>query len=261
MKRSPTAPMLAALALGAGTWPAMGQSNSMLNGPQRESGHAPATQPAGGAPEVLMPVPMVSGPREPIAGDPPPPKNPVLLMVSPIAVHAPQPRKFKVHDLITIVIREDKRSVSDAKLKSEKKWTVDSELAKWFRLNAEGHLTGQIFAEGPTPGVDFQFDSKYDTKGKVDRVDSFTARITAEIVDVKPNGNLVLEATKEIRIDDEKQLVKLTGTCRSEDVSAQNSILSTQLADARIHVHHSGAARDAARRGWIMRLFDFLRPI
>lgn len=261
MKTFRTRRMLMVFALGAWVWPALGQSNSMLNGPPGQAGRAPATQPSGGAPGGIPALPVVRGPREPVAGDPPPPKNPVLLAVSPIAVHAPQPRKFKVHDLITIVIREDKRSVSDAKLKSEKKWTVDSELAKWFRLNSHGNLTGQIFVEGPTPGVDFQFDSKYDTKGKVDRVDSFTARITAEIVDVKPNGNLVLEATKEIRIDDEQQVVKLTGVCRGEDVSAQNSILSTQLADARIDVHHSGAARDAARRGWIMRLFDFLRPI
>ncbi len=261
MKKTRSALLAAVLLVGLGARPGRAQSNSLLNGPPPERGDPPATQPAGGVPEVLMGVPLAPLPREPVAGDPPPPRNPVLLAAGPIAVRAPQPRKFRVHDLITIVIREDKRSVSDAKLRSEKKWTVDSELAKWFRLNSHGNLTGQVFVEGPTPGVDFQFDSKYDTKGKVDRVDSFTARITAKVVDVKPNGNLVLEATKEIRIDDEKQLVKLTGTCRSEDVSASNSVLSTQLAEARIEVTHGGAARDAARRGWIMRLLDFLRPI
>lgn len=261
MRKSWNALLPAVLAVGVGVWPALAQSNSLLNGPPREPGGLPATQPAGGMPGVLLGEPVAPAWREPLAGEPPPPRNPVLLAASPIAVRAPQPRKFKVHDLITIVIREDKRSVSDAKLKSEKKWTVDSELAKWFRLNSHGNLTGQVFVEGETPGVDFTFDSQYDTKGKVDRVDSFTARITATVVDIKPNGNLVLEATKEICIDEETQFVKLTGTCRSEDVSVSNSILSAQLAEARIDVTHSGAARDAARRGWIMRLFDFLRPI
>jgi flagellar L-ring protein precursor FlgH len=189
-----------------------------------------------------------------------PPKNETLLRYSAIAVEAPKVEKIKVHDLITIIIREDKQSTTDARTKSEKDWKVESEFKKWFRLNKEDHLVGQEFPQ-PTPGVDFDFQNEWEGKGKVDRRDSLTTRITATVIDVKPNGNLILEARKTISSDEETQTVTLTGECRVADVSPQNTILSTQIASLEVTAKHSGAARDAAKRGWLMRAFDFLRPI
>lgn len=241
---------LAAVALSACSV-AMAQSNSLMRGPASQ---APTSQPAGGmspaAPFAPLPPPGI--------GVDAPPKNRVLLALSPIASPPPEPRKIKVHDLVTIIVREDKRSVSDAKLKSEKKWELDSELKKWFRLNPEDHLVAQQF--NPTPGAEFDFENKYNGTGKVDRTDSLTMRIQAEVIDVKPNGNLVLEANKKIENDEEVQVMTLTGACRSEDVTPQNTVLSSQVADLHVRTEHAGAARDAARRGWLMRIFDFVRP-
>ena len=53
----------------------------------------------------------------------------------------------------------------------------------------------------------------------------------------------------------------LTGICRKEDITPDNSILSTQLADLRIDVQNSGAVRDGSRRGWLTTILDVLRPI
>lgn len=185
--------------------------------------------------------------------------NPVLLTSSTIAVRTPEPQRIQVHDQITVIVREDKQAVTNAKLESKKDWKVDSALEQWFRLDKDDRLVGQ-FPQGP-PGVDFDFKGDYKGEGRVNRKDSLITRIQATVVDVKPNGTLVLEARKEIQIDEEKQAVTLTGTCRAADVSAQNTILSTQIADLTIRTRHSGAARDATRRGWLMRAFDFLRPI
>ena len=188
-----------------------------------------------------------------------PQPNEVLLAVSPIAVAAPKPRTFEVHDLITVVVRESRKSASDAKLKSEKDWTLQWELAKWLRLNPEDQLVPQTFPNG-TPGIDSDLKNKYEGKGKYDRSDELTTRITATIIDVKPNGNLVLEATKSIRTGDELVIATLIGECRSEDVTAQNTVLSTQLANLEIDMPERGAVRDATRRGWLMRAFDLIRP-
>jgi flagellar L-ring protein precursor FlgH len=231
------------------------QSNSLFNRPP-SARQAPASQPAGGMPDVVL-----GGHRSPAPqrmGEEPPPKNPVLLAASPIAVPPPKPRKFEVNQLINIVVREDKRAVSDAKLKSEKKWEHEWELRKWFRLNPEDHLVAQVF--DPPPGADFDYENKYNGTGKVDRTDSLVMRIQAKIIDVKPNGTLVLEASKHIEMDEEEQIMTLTGTCRSEDVTPQNTVLSSQVAGLHIKTDHKGAARDAARRGWLMRALDFLRP-
>lgn len=251
MTRTSTARGLAVWAVLASAALAAAQSNSLFG---RRGVGGPASQPAGG---VLGPGwPAPSGP----ASDVRPPKNPTLLASSPIAVSAPQPRRIAVHDLVTIVVREDKRSMTDSKLKSEKNWEVDSEFSRWFRLTDSYNLIGTAFPQ-PQPGVKFTFDNAYDGKGKVDRTDSLITRITARVIDVKPNGNIVIEATKVIEMDEERQFVTLTGECRSDDVTPQNTVLSTQVANLEIKARHSGAARDASRRGWLMRALDLARPM
>lgn len=227
---------------------ALAQSNSLF----RKGRGAAASQPAG--PAGAMAGPLIPGA---LPSEQPPP-NPHLLRSSPIAVELPKPRKIQVHDLITIIVREDKRASSDSKLESERQWKVESELAKWFRL-AGGNLVAQPLPDAP--GVLFDFDNQYDGEGKTERQDSLITRITATVTDVKPNGTLVLEAKKAIATDEDRQIMTLTGVCRALDVTPQNTVLSTQLADAQIDVQHTGPARDASRRGWLMRFFDLLRPL
>ena len=237
--------------------PVSAQNNSLLRNATPRT--VPTTQPAGGAAEVLLPMAATSLTGGGF-GDDPLPQNEVLLAASMWAVEAPKPRKMRVHDLLTIIVREEKSSSSDADLKREKKWEVQAELKKWIRLNEDHHLIPQIFPDG-NPAIDFSYDDKYEGKGKTGRKDSLITRVTAEIIDIKPSGLLVVQATKDIRVDNDRQKVTLTGTCRTEDVTPQNTVLSTQLADAKIDIQHTGPARDAARRGWLARLWDFLRPL
>ncbi len=234
------------------------QSNSLLRNTKSRAGGPPTTQPASGAAVLAVPPVVVYPQATEEDGSPPP--NEVLLATSLIAVEAPQPRRLKVHDLITVIVREEKRATTDSDLKREKKWEIEAELREWLRINEECKLVPQVFPAG-NPAIDLAYDDKYEGKGKVGRRDSLITRITAEIVDVKPNGILVLEAKKDISVDEDRQIATLTGICRSEDVSPQNTVLSTQLGEVRIDIQHSGPARDAARRGWLARLWDLIRPL
>jgi len=71
---------------------------------------------------------------------------------------------------------------------------------------------------------------------------------------------LVLEARKRIQHDDEISTITLTGNCRKEDVTPENTVLSTQLADASVSVVNRGALRAASSRGWISKFLDWLKP-
>jgi len=237
----------AALCMLACAVPSFAQSNALW----KRSGPAPGQQAA--------PTPAGGSAGKPRPEGTPPPANPVLLDASLIAAALPAPRTFKVHDQITVIIREEKRASTDAKLDSKKDWQISAELNKWFKLDERDRLRVQDFPTG-TPGFDFDLQHKYKGEGKVGRQDTFTTRITATILDVKPNGVLVVEARKRIKIDEDEQIISLTGACRSDDVTADNTILSTQLADAEITAQHTGPARDAARRGWAARLWDLVRP-
>jgi flagellar L-ring protein precursor FlgH len=253
--------------------PALAQHNSLLGlKPDHSTTGAdlvnheqvPATsQPA--QPGALItpsagPAPLPAPPRpksRAVNGFDPPP-NPVLLAVSPIAFEPPRPQVIEVNSLVTIIIRESRTSLNDAKLKSEKDWQTQATLAQWFRLQ-DCNLVAQEFPNG-APGIDWDFQNTYDTKGKYDRKDELTTRITARVIDVKPNGNLVLEARKRIKTGEEVLLATLTGECRSQDVTAANTVLSTQIADLEIEMPDRGAVHDATTRGWLMRALDFLKP-
>jgi len=176
-----------------------------------------------------------------------------------IAVPVVEPRKFKTNDLITIIVRQQKRYEADAEYDSEKKWEIDGGLREWFRFYPNHHLGTDNLSNG-NPTFKFDFKNRYETEGESERRDKFETRVTARIIDVKPNGNLVLEASSVERHDEEKSEITLTGTCRSEDVTPENTILSTQIAEVVLTERNKGAVRDATMRGWVPRILDFLKP-
>jgi flagellar L-ring protein FlgH len=251
MKRTTYASILVLLLLLIPTQ-AAAQNNSLF-ARGRTRGAAPSSQPVAAAP--MVPVKPLTR-----SADAPPAVNPTLMASSLIAVEPPVQKKFRVHDLITVIVREDKRSTSDAKLQSDKKWDISTQLQDWIRLNGDSKLVPQNFTNG-RPNVGFQYNDKYDGTGKSERKDSLTTRITATVIDVKPNGLLVLEARKTITNEEDVQVTTLTGSCRGDDVTPDNTVLSTQLADVAIETKSSGPAQDGASRGWIKKLVDFLKPL
>jgi len=100
----------------------------------------------------------------------------------------------------------------------------------------------------------------FNGSGAVNRADTMTTRLTAEVIDVKPNGTLVLQARQHIRTDEEEQTMILSGTCRVEDVTPDNTVLSTQMFDKDVSNTNKGAVRDATKRGWIPKLLDAVSP-
>lgn len=252
------------------------QNNSLLHSARNRAAQTPpagAAQPAAtpvapdgnGAPPPAPsnPIPTVAAVRPqaaPSRTGSPPIVNPMLAQMSHIAVVAPEPEKIKVHDLVTIIVREDKQATTDAKADTKKDWQLDSTLSRWFRIAEKRHLVNQARIAQEKPGATFDFEDEYKTSGQVNRKDSLITRIQATVIDVKPNGNLVLEAKKEIEVDDGKQIVTLTGVCRGQDVTPQNTVLSTQVADLKISAQHTGAAHDATQRGWLKRGLDWAKP-
>lgn len=179
-------------------------------------------------------------------------------MTSMIAVPPVPPRKFKVHDLVNIIVRQQKKYEADGKLNTKREWDIDGKLEEWFRFYPRNRLGSDQLSSGQPS---FKFGTKNENKmdGENEREDKFTTYIQATIIDVKPNGNLVLEARMEEQHDEEHFTITLTGVCRSEDVTATNSILSTQIANLVLVERNKGAVRDATTRGWIPRILDFGR--
>jgi flagellar L-ring protein precursor FlgH len=191
------------------------------------------------------------------------PRDEVLPMTRAIegaslyAIPALTPRKFKAEDLVTIIVRQQKKYEADAEQETKRKWNLSGKVSDWFRFYDDAKHLGQDKMTNGKPGAQFDYKNNFKNEGTNDREDKFTTRVTARVIDVKPNGNLVLEATVEEQHDEETASVTLTGTCRSVDVTADNTVLSTQVADLKIVEKNRGAVRDATTRGWVPRILNF----
>lgn len=188
------------------------------------------------------------------------PTKPRPAGVSFFAVAEPQPRTIKKHDLVTIIVREESEASAKATTDLKKNADISALLQQWIKLSPSNFAI-KGGAQGPTPpGVQATADRNFKGEATADRTDSFTMRVQAEVIDVKPNGNLVVQATKHVKWDDEDQYFTLSGTCRAEDVTADNSVLSTQLINLDVVKKTSGAVRDTSKRGFIPKILDKINP-
>ena len=178
---------------------------------------------------------------------------------SVMAVPKKQPRVLKQHDLVTIIVREESASTIKGTTDLEKSSDLDAKIDSFVKLNL---AKLSVDAKNPTVAPELKAEFGHNSKGdaQVDRADTFTARIQGEVLDVKPNGTLVLQARKHIDNDGEEQEFVLTGICRAEDVAADNTIISNTLHDLDVKKTTKGAARDTTKRGGVARLLDFLNP-
>ncbi len=176
------------------------------------------------------------------------------------AVAIPEPRKFQLHDLVTIIIRESISNDSSTKFSTSKETKVDGEISDFPHFNLADLLEARLkpgeTSDGPKVGV--KFKKEFDGDGSAKRTDTFTTRLTARIIDIKPNGTLVLEARKTMDSDGEVVTLVLTGVCRKDDVAADNTVLSTQMYDLHLTKETRGELRKATKKGILTKVLEGL---
>lgn len=179
-----------------------------------------------------------------------------LYEVSSFAVVPPKPKKFKMHDLVTIVVDESSQQIADQETKTDKQYTLNNQLNSvidpWalLELRLDPSNTKNLSL------IDLASKQNFDGKGNYSRNDKLSMKIEAEIIDVKPNGTLVLEARKIVDKNGETQTTILSGACRQDDITANNSVFSSQLANLTLVTKNQGQVNDAAKKGLIPRVLE-----
>jgi flagellar L-ring protein FlgH len=179
--------------------------------------------------------------------------------VSWFAVPEQKPRTIKKHDLITVIINEEATVASDAKATTDRDTQVNATATQYMKLNQQNISLQTVTPQTPA-GVVGDLQRNFKSDGQDDRTDSFTSRLSAEVIDVKPNGTLLVQAKRNIQVNTEIQHYLLSGTCRAEDVTPDNTILSTQLSDLDLRRDDSGMVHDATKQGGLMKILDFINP-
>ncbi|GIK17601.1 MAG: hypothetical protein BroJett003_25650 [Planctomycetota bacterium] len=192
------------------------------------------------------------------ASAPTPRTHPAIERRSLIAVEPRPPKTYAIGDHVTVIVREQLTFEADQDTESKNNYEVSSEISA-FAKPIDGGLGATTFARG-RPNIDYKFEQDRRNEADVSSQNRLVTRLTAEIIDVKPNGNLVIAGKAEIRHGEEVSLITLTGTCSKKKLSLDDSVLSTDIADKQITVLNRGSVQDGAKRGWLSRIIDTVRP-
>ena len=167
------------------------------------------------------------------------------------------PKARRVGDILTIKIVEASSATNKASTTTDRSSGISAQVNGLFNLENEISSSKSF---NPFSAVSGSLSSDFEGTGATQRSGALNAYMTARVVDILPNGNLIIEGNREVRVNAENQLITLTGIIRSRDISSENIILSTYVADARISYSGSGVLNDRQRPGWLMRVLDKVWP-
>jgi flagellar L-ring protein precursor FlgH len=176
-------------------------------------------------------------------------------------VPEPKPKLLRKHDLVTIVIRENSQFSSNNSTDLKHSNDLDAMIDSYVTLGIQGGGPA-LMQHSPSAPIELKTASQreFNNTANLERDDTYTGRITAEVIDVKPNGTLVLQATEEIKSDEEEQKVTLIGTCRVEDITPDNTVLSNQIYNLSLSKQNKGAVKDTGTRDLWTRFLDWIKP-
>jgi len=169
-------------------------------------------------------------------------------------------RAHKVGDLITVNIVETSQANKKATTKTGRESSINagiSNLMGWegkiSKIGVPAEFNNEVMLKA-------SMENDFDGSGETTRNESMTASITARVLEVTPNGNLFIKGSRKVKVNNEAQYITLTGLVRPADVSPDNTVLSSYIAEAAIEYTGSGPVSDKQRPGWLMRAVDFVWP-
>lgn len=170
-------------------------------------------------------------------------------------------RARRLNDLVTIRVVETIAGSGKADTNTSRKSELDAGVDTIFGIPNNLNFKN-LFGKGNTfsPSVKGSMESDFQGSGATNREGKLIGTITAKVVEVMPNGNLVIESRKEITINHEKQILVLRGMIRTEDVAVDNTVLSSKVASAEIFFVGDGIIQDKQSPGWLARIIDRVWP-
>jgi len=164
----------------------------------------------------------------------------------------------RVGDIVTIHIVESATASNKATTATGRKSGISAGIDNFFNLESRFPTSRPDFSPFAKVGADIS--STFDGTGETKRSGDLTAYVTARVTEVLPNGNFIITGSRSVTVNHEEQQITLTGMIRPRDISTDNVVLSTYIADARITYSGEGIVQDRQRPGWLARLFDFVWP-
>ena len=156
----------------------------------------------------------------------------------PLAELVRDPRARHVNDLVTILVVEQATATSRGATSTNRKSTAKGGVSS-FLGPAAGRFSDLVNTSNATT---------LDGEGTTSRSSTLTARLSARVTHVLPNGYLVVDGHKDVIINSERQVVTIRGVVRPSDLKQDNTVRSDRLAEMEVRINGKGVVNDAIRR-------------
>ncbi len=163
-----------------------------------------------------------------------------------------------VNDIVTIIVSEVSSGGNKASTDTSRNTSTTAKITALLGFD-KAILDGNSNM-GTSIGVGGTNANSLKGKGDTTRGSTLVARLTARVVNVLENGNLVIEGRRQLNVNAENQFIILTGIVRPEDITEGNTIASQYIADAKIIYSGEGVINDKMRPGWLTRIVDWVWP-
>jgi flagellar L-ring protein FlgH len=158
-------------------------------------------------------------------------------------------KAFRIHDVVSIVVTESLAASTDGQVKNSRASTANSSITSLFGALKASNALQNLIGASASSGLTAQGQSTTNS--------SLATTFGAEVVDVLPNGMLVVQATRQLTFSSQTQLIELRGLVRPEDVSNQDQVLSTAMTDLELEVTGKGIVNDSTyRQNPLVRLLE-----
>lgn len=169
-----------------------------------------------------------------------------------------------LNDIVTILVEETSSASGKADTKTGRDNSidlgVDNFLGQDLSLGFKKSFFGLGGAGAFSPSVGASSTSSFKGSGATTRSGSLKGTITARVIEVLPNGNMVVKGSREVVVNGEKQEMSLVGVIRPQDITSDNTISSVYVADARIEYGGNGIVGDQQEQGWLARVLGWVWP-
>ncbi len=187
-------------------------------------------------------------------------------------------RAKRVGDIVTIIVQEKATLDTALNLKTNKESKsglagAASNILNQVLASLPAAVFGKSLSSGTTsttsvnnvviptvPTLPVSGANSYNGGGEIQNSQAITARAAVQVIDVLPNGNLVVEGLRSVSYSKEHQYASIRGIIRPYDILPDNTVYSTNVANAEVKIVSDGVLTDAQRKGWLLQINDKINP-
>jgi flagellar L-ring protein precursor FlgH len=187
-------------------------------------------------------------------------------------------RARRIGDILMVNVVENSNATNKSKTKSNGQNTTDMEVANYFNNHSMTPIPGNSLLKGATgidlagmtgmqgytgtgtPIISTNRNNQFTSDAETDRSSTVTYVIGCRVVNILPGGVMQVEGARQVRVNDDTQIMVVRGLVRPMDVGPDNSVPSTALAEAQVDMYGTGVLADRQKPGWMSRVLDNIWP-